>query len=296
MDILDYVARRSELVNRALDVMLPGEDNAPQVLHEAMRYSVLPGGKRIRPVLAMAAAEAVGKTPDSVLPLAAALECVHAYSLIHDDLPAMDNDDLRRGKPTVHKVFGEAIAILAGDALLTLAFELLSSPETVRVYRPERVLVVIGELARAAGSHALVGGQAVDILSEGKQVDLKTVDYIVRAKTGALIRAALVCGAVLAGGNHEQVELLGRYGTDLGIMFQIKDDILDIEGDPAKMGKAACKDESRGKATYPGLLGPERAKEMIRGLVASSLEALRPFGDAARPLALLSRFVAERVH
>ncbi len=296
MDFLKYLSDRGDLVNRALDAMLPREDNRPEVLHRAMRYSLLPGGKRVRPVLAMAAAEAVGNTPESVLPLAVALECIHSYSLIHDDLPAMDNDDLRRGKPTVHKVFGEAIAVLAGDALLTLAFELLSAPGTVRSYRPDRLISVIGELSQAAGSRQLVGGQAVDITSEGRQVDLETVDYIVRTKTGALIKASLVCGAVLAGGEREQVELLGRYGRDLGAMFQIKDDLLDLEGDPVKMGKAVKKDDSRGKATYPRLLGLERSKEMIRELLASSLDALRPLGQRAEPLALLSKFVAERVN
>ncbi len=201
MNLDKYLAERRQLVDIALDDMIPREDNEPVLLHRAMRYSIFAGGKRVRPILAMAAAEAVGAAADSVLPLAVSLECVHTYSLIHDDLPAMDDDDLRRGKPTSHKVFGEAVAILAGDALLTMAFGILGSAEVGRLYRHDRLLAVIGELAYAAGSDNLVAGQVMDMISEGKPIDEKTVDFIVRKKTGALIRASLTCGARLACGD-----------------------------------------------------------------------------------------------
>ena len=211
MDLDTYLATRRGLVDEALDRFLPREDAKPAALHKAMRYSVFAGGKRLRPILAMAAAEAVGGDPGSILPLTVALECVHTYSLIHDDLPAMDDDDLRRGKPTVHKVFDEATAILAGDALLAFAFEVLSSPGMARVHRPERVIAVIGELSAASGSQQLVAGQMSDLLSEGKPVSREDVEYIVWNKTAALIRAAVKCGALLAGGSPEEVSLLSRF-------------------------------------------------------------------------------------
>jgi len=260
-----------------------------------MRYSLFAGGKRIRPILAMAAAEVVGGDETAVLPLAAALECIHTYSLIHDDLPAMDDDDLRRGKPTAHKVFGEAVAILAGDALLTMAFGILSSAETARLYRHDRLLAVIRELAFAAGSTRLVGGQALDIISEDLSVQIETVDAIVRGKTAALIRAALTSGALLADGTREEIEILGRFGEDLGIVFQIKDDLLDLEGDPAILGKAVKKDQQRGKATYPRLIGKQKSREMMRSLVDSALDTLRPLGDRAHVLTQMGKFMGERI-
>jgi geranylgeranyl diphosphate synthase, type II len=291
----NYLAEKRQQVDMALDDMIPQEDNEPVLLHRAMRYSIFAGGKRVRPILAMAAAEAVGAAADSVLPLAVSLECVHTYSLIHDDLPAMDDDDLRRGKPTSHKVFGEAVAILAGDALLTLAFGILGSAEVGRQYRHDRLLAVVGELAYAAGSGNLVAGQVMDMLSEGKPVDEHIVDSIVRKKTGALIRASLTCGARLASGTHEQIEALGKFGECLGMVFQIKDDLLDLEGDPAKLGKAVKKDQQRGKATYPTLLGKEKAREMMRRLVDSGLAAISPLGKAAEPLAYIGEYIGSRV-
>jgi geranylgeranyl diphosphate synthase, type II len=291
-----YLSAKRRLVDKALDDLLPGEDSTPGILHKAMRHSLFAGGKRVRPILAMAAAEAVGAEAVEVLPLAVALECIHTYSLIHDDLPAMDNDDLRRGKPTAHKVFGEAVAILAGDALLTFAFDVLSSSETVRVYRPNHLLAVIAELSRASGSEQLIAGQTLDITSEGKTVDLDTVDFIVRRKTGALIRASLVCGATLAGGSREHVEILRLYGENLGAVFQIKDDLLDMEGDPIRLGKAVRKDQHRGKATYPNLLGKEKATEKMQSLLTSALDAIRPLRERATPLALIARYVGERTN
>lgn len=296
LNLQEYLVERRVLVDKALDEMIPGEDNEPAVLHRAMRYSLFAGGKRIRPILALAAGEVVGEAPEVLLPLAAALECVHTYSLIHDDLPAMDNDDLRRGKPTVHKTFGEAVAILAGDALLTLAFDLLSSVHATRVYRADRLLCAVRELAKAAGSHHLVAGQVVDMLSEGKTVDRETIDYIVRNKTGALIRASLTCGAILGGGSNEEIHLLGRFGEKLGAVFQIRDDLLDLEGDPASLGKNVNKDRQRGKATYPALVGKERAKEMMRCLVDSAIETIHPLRDKVEPLLALGRYVVERTN
>jgi len=289
------MAQRRGLVDKALDEMLPAEDNEPAILHKAMRYSVFAGGKRIRPILAMTAAEIVGGTAESVLPLAVALECVHTYSLVHDDLPAMDDDDFRRGKPTAHKEFGEAVAILAGDALLTLAFGLLSSAEVSRTYRPERLLRVIAELAFAAGSNRLIAGQVLDVTCEGKSVRKETVEAIIRNKTGALIRASLTCGAALAGGSQDEIMILGSYGADLGAVFQIRDDLLDLEGDPEKLGKAVGKDDSRGKATYPNLFGKERAREIMRERIAAALETIRPLGPRAEILTAIGRYVGERV-
>ncbi len=294
LDLKEYLAEKRRLVDTSLDEALPRDDNESAVLHRAMRYSVFAGGKRVRPILAMTAAEVVSGDAESVLPLAVALECIHTYSLIHDDLPAMDDDDFRRGKPTAHKVFGDAIAILAGDGLLTFAFEVLTSPATVRCYRLERLLAVIQELAVAAGSTRLVAGQAMDVLNEGKTVSLETVDSIVKAKTAALIRASLTCGARLAGADESSVQVLGRYGDYLGAVFQIRDDLLDLEGDPGKLGKAVKKDQSRGKATYPTLLGVEATREMMMGLVNSAVDAVEHFGDTAEPLILIARYVGER--
>jgi geranylgeranyl diphosphate synthase, type II len=295
VNLEDYLRPRRQLVEKALDDMLPQEDNAPHVLHNAMRYSVFAGGKRIRPILAMAAAEVVGSDGASVLPLAVSLECIHTYSLVHDDLPAMDDDDLRRGKPTSHKVFGEAVAILAGDALLTFGLGILGSPEVTRRYRAGRLLAVIGELADASGSMNLIAGQVMDITIEGQPIDEATVDCIVRKKTGALIRASLRCGACLAGGTREQIQVLGEFGEYLGAVFQIRDDLLDLEGDPGKLGKAVKKDQSRGKATYPRLVGEGKAKEFMQALLASGLETIRPLGKAAEPLARIAEYVGNRL-
>jgi geranylgeranyl diphosphate synthase type II len=296
VNLEECLSQKRDLIDKALDEMLPQEDNEPVILHQAMRYSLFAGGKRIRPILAMVAADAVNGEPPGVLPLAVALECIHTYSLIHDDLPAMDDDDLRRGKPTAHKVFGEAVAVLAGDALLTFAFGILTSSGVRRIYRPERLLNVIGELAAAAGSENLIAGQVMDIMSEGKTPDAETADYIVQRKTGALIRASLTCGALLAGGNREQIGILTKFGETLGAVFQIKDDLLDLEGDPTKLGKAVKKDQQRGKLTYPVLLGKEKAREMMQGLLDSAMIAIEPMGRKAECLALIAKYIGERMN
>jgi geranylgeranyl diphosphate synthase type II len=295
MDFDAYLAQRRKLVDQALDEFLPPVDVKPKILHQAMRYSLFAGGKRVRPILAMAGGEAVGGVPESLLPLGVSLECIHTYSLIHDDLPAMDDDDLRRGKPAAHKAFGEAVAILAGDALLTFAFGLLTSPRVARMYRSDRLLRAISELAVAAGHEKLVAGQVADITSEGTQPARETVEYIVQNKTGALIRASLTCGAILAGGGHDQIDILGRYGANLGAVFQIRDDLLDLEGDPEKLGKAVHKDDERGKLTFPNLLGRQKTRELMRDLLDSALETIEPLGEKALPLVHLARYIGDRI-
>ncbi len=242
----------------------------------------------------MAAAEAVGGESTDILPLAVALECIHTYSLVHDDLPAMDNDDLRRGKATAHKIFGEAVAILAGDALLTFGLGVLSTPEVSRMYRLDRLVPVIHELSVAAGSTKLIAGQVMDMVFEGKEVTPETVHSIVANKTGSLIRASLVCGAMLAGAYSEEIRMLGGYGELLGAVFQIRDDLLDIEGDPEKMGKAIGKDDKRGKATLPRVIGTEKTIEMMQSMITSALATIEPLGTKAEPLIAVGKYIGKR--
>jgi geranylgeranyl diphosphate synthase type II len=293
MDLKAYLEARRAMVEAALDGVLPPESAPPHSIHRAMRYSVLAPGKRLRPVLVIAGAEAVGGRAADVLDTACALELIHAYSLIHDDLPAMDDDDYRRGRLTSHKVFGEAIAILAGDALLTLAFRLIAG-NAARVASPAIVGTVVAEVADAAGTDGMVGGQVVDIESEGKTVAPETLDYIHLHKTAALIRAALRVGALLAGGRSEQVEAISRAGQVLGLAFQIVDDILDVEGSLAELGKSAGSDERKQKATYPALYGLATSKERARALVEETKHLLIPLGPAADPICALADFVLER--
>ncbi|MGC9030197.1 MAG: polyprenyl synthetase family protein [Desulfomonilaceae bacterium] len=295
MDLDLYLAERKRLVDQALEEMLPGANEGGGRLHEAMRYSLFAGGKRIRPILALEAGEIVGADASGLLPLAVALECIHTYSLIHDDLPAMDDDDTRRGKPTLHRVFGEAVAILVGDALLTFAFDVLSSPHAARTYPAHRLLQAIHELAVAAGFQGLVKGQYLDIVSEGREVNERTVSDIVAGKTGALLRASLVCGALLGGGSSEQIRMLGEFGDHLGIVFQIKDDVLDIEGDPQTLGKAVHKDQEKGKATYPAIMGLDAAKNKMRQHIERALRTLEPFGQRASTLSEICLYIGQRI-
>ena len=279
-DLAAYLAERRALVDAALERVLPAEDTPPATVHRAMRYSVLAGGKRLRPILVIAGAEAVGGAPREVLPTACALELIHTYSLIHDDLPAMDDDDYRRGRLTSHKVFGEAMAILAGDGLLTLAFKLVA--DNAALARDPRVLRdVVTALADAAGTFGMVGGQVVDIESEGKTITPETLEYIHLHKTAALIRAAMRVGALLGGGGPAAVEAIGDAGRDLGLAFQIVDDILDVEGSLEELGKTAGSDARKQKATYPALHG-----------VPASRRA--PLGPPAAPLGALADYVLER--
>ena len=265
----------------------------PQELHTAIHYSVFSGGKRIRPILCIAALEACGGDIATAMPAACALELIHTYSLIHDDLPAMDNDDFRRGKPTCHEVFGEATAILAGDALLTEAFVLLSRAEKIRL-QAERRLAVIQEIAGAAGMAGMVGGQALDMLAETVAPDFAGLEQIHRRKTGALIEAAVKTGAILAGADEKKIQAMSRYGANVGLAFQIADDILNVEGDSGIMGKNTGSDAARGKVTYPALLGLQQAKDMLTQLVEAAVDSITSFDARALPLRVIARYIMER--
>jgi geranylgeranyl diphosphate synthase type II len=293
VDLKAYLDGHRTTVDTALDRVLPPESAPPVTIHRAMRYSVLAPGKRLRPILVIAGAEAVGGRAETVLDTACALELIHAYSLIHDDLPAMDDDDYRRGRLTNHKVFGEAMAILAGDALLTLAFRLVAG-NAARVATPGVVGIVVAEVADAAGTNGMVGGQVVDIESEGKTISPEMLDYIHLHKTAALIRAALRVGAQLAGGRAEQVEAISQAGQALGLAFQIVDDILDVEGSLAELGKSAGSDERKKKVTYPSLHGLPASKQRARELIEETKRLLNPLGPAAAPISALADFVFER--
>ncbi|MFK5926478.1 MAG: polyprenyl synthetase family protein [Desulfuromusa sp.] len=289
-----YLQERNQLIDLALDRYLPRSDTLPTVLHAAMRYSVFAGGKRIRPILMLAACEAVGGEVKKVLPAACAIEMIHCYSLIHDDLPAMDDDDLRRGNPTNHKVYGEATAILAGDGLLTEAFILLSNPDTWGDIPVDCSREVIHLLAKSAGSCGMVGGQVVDMEAEEKPVDLPTLEYIHTHKTGALILAAVEIGALLGGATEAQRGALCRYGKAVGLAFQIADDILDIVADQSQLGKDVGSDQKRGKATYPALLGLDGARQRASELHDLAFSALAIFADSARPLREISSYIINR--
>ena len=289
-DLPAYLARNNERIDQALDGFLPTVTRSGR-LAEAMRYSVMAGGKRLRPNLCLAAAAAVGGNIDVALTAACALEMIHTYSLIHDDLPAMDNDRLRRGRPTCHIAFDEATAILAGDALLTLAFEILAAdtacPAQLRI---EAIRILSG----AAGAAGMVGGQMLDMLSEGRALDRTDLERLQRLKTGALIETSLVCGALLAEGRPDQMESLREYGRLIGLAFQVADDILNVEGDPAVMGKAAGTDLQRSKSCFPGILGLEKSKEFAQNLVERAISALDAFDSGADPLRAIARYVVER--
>lgn len=291
---LKELKRKVNIIEEALSQYLPGEDEYPETIHQSMRYSMLAGGKRLRPVLVLAAAEAVGGDVKKVIPAACAIEMIHTYSLIHDDLPAMDDDNYRRGKPTNHVVYGEAIAILAGDALLTLAFEVLSSLVEEPGIAPQKVLRVIKEISLAAGSRGLIGGQVVDIGSENLDISAETLKYIHIHKTGALFKAALKTGAILSSASEEQITALSRYAHFLGLGFQITDDILDIEGDTEKLGKPVGSDIKKKKATYPSIFGLQEAKQMAREAVAESLMSLEGFDERADFLREMARYLLER--
>ena len=290
----EYLQSRKTLVDQALEFYLPAESTEPSVIFRSARYSVFAGGKRLRPILCIGAAEAVGGPIDAVMPAACALELIHTYSLIHDDLPAMDNDDTRRGKPTSHKIFGEAVAILAGDALLTDAFRIIAGRTPLGVVKPETLLQVIQELALAAGWFGMVGGQVADIESEGKAPEEKTLHFIHTRKTGALITVSLRAGALLGGADAAALDALTEYGRHVGLAFQIADDILNVEGDAKALGKGTGSDRDRGKLTYPALVGMETSKRVAAELVEKALGDLSALDERAEPLRMIARFIVER--
>lgn len=295
MDLKSYLKEQCARVDAALDHFLPKETILPHSLHKSMRYSVFAGGKRVRPILMLAACQAVGGDTERAIPAACAMEMIHTYSLIHDDLPAMDDDDFRRGNPTNHKVFGEAIAILAGDALLTEAFRLISNPAFAAGCDPVARLAVIHEIANCAGSCGMVGGQVVDMESEGKSdIDLPTVQYIHTHKTGALIKASVVAGALLGGADEQKLAAITRYGEAAGLAFQIADDILDIEGTTEEIGKDAGSDVARGKATYPAVMGLAAAKVEAKAMMDEAMRALDVFAGEADPLREIAAYIVKR--
>ncbi len=259
-----------------------------------MNYSLLAGGKRLRPILVIAAAEAIGGSRDVVLPFAVAAEFIHTYTLIHDDLPALDNDNFRRGKPTNHKVFGEAIAILSGDALLTQAFIVMTNGFLMESVPRGNVLKAAHELARAIGSTGVIGGQVVDLESEGKPIDSQTLEYIHIYKTGFFFKACIRVGAILSEANQDQLSALSRFGSHIGLAFQIVDDILDITGDEDLLGKDVGSDQDRNKATYPALFGLEESKRKAEELVEQGIANLGEFDERAEPLREIARFFIQR--
>lgn len=288
----EYFAAQVHAVDRVLDQWVPAEEVDPPSIHRAMRYSLFAGGKRIRPILAIAAARAVSDSPDSVEHAAATLELIHTYSLIHDDLPALDNDDLRRGRPTCHKVFGDAMAILAGDALLTLAFEVLSRLDAIDAGRKIRL---VEELSRAAGTvGGMIGGQVNDIEGEGKRPSALLLESIHRAKTGALLRASVRMGAIYAGASTEELAALSEYGERVGLAFQIVDDVLDLEQSSEALGKTAGKDQAQKKITFPAVYGIERSREMAEQERIAAHGALRSFDHRADRLRQIADFIVLR--
>ena len=294
MDIQQYLEQQREKIDRFLDQVIPDGQGLPKTLYESMRYSLLGGGKRIRPILTVAAAEAVGTQNDEILPFAAALELIHTYSLVHDDLPAMDNDDYRRGRLTNHKVFGDGMAILAGDALLTMAFELCSQPTSSGSTTSGQQVQIIQELAMGSGHGGMVGGQVLDIQAENQDIDLVTLQTIHNFKTGRLIRAAVRIGGIFSGADPSQLECLTGYAEDIGLAFQIADDVLNMTGTREELGKDAGTDAKRGKKTYPTFYGVEGARDLGDQCVKRAIQRLESFDHQADPLRALAEYVMSR--
>lgn len=294
MNLTKYLEERRRLVDRALKQQLSAGGVFPRTIDKAMRYSLFSGGKRIRPILALASGEAVGGSIQRVMPFACALEMIHSYSLVHDDLPAMDDDDLRRGKPTNHVVFGEGMAILAGDGLLTEAFRVMSEGALLPGQDRAATLRAIREIAAGAGAAGMVGGQVADLESERKKPTRALVEYIHTRKTGALIRAAVRAGALVGKATARQFARLDQYGAAIGLAFQVADDILDVEGGTEKTGKRAGRDAELQKVTYPAAVGMANAKHKAQDLLDESLAALSTFGPSAEPLRRIATFIVER--
>jgi len=290
-DLQAYLEDRTELINRALDRFLPKESTKPATIHKAMRYSLFAGGKRLRPALCLAAAAACGGDDEGALPLAAAVECIHTYSLIHDDLPAMDNDDFRRGKPTNHKVFGEGIAVLAGDALLTQAFEIAAQADGWPRYSHQAVVL---EIARASGSLQLIAGQVADLEAEGEKISAADLKYIHERKTSALLCCSVRLGGMSANCTPAQLQALTDFGYNVGLAFQIIDDILDITQTTEQLGKTAGKDTAAQKATYPSIVGMEKSRKIAQQLTQRAFDALKIFKGKATALEALANYLLVR--
>jgi geranylgeranyl diphosphate synthase, type II len=294
VEISRYLEDKRREVDHFLNQVIPAENLEPTTLHEAMRYSVFAGGKRIRPILALAAAEAFGEPPKAAIAVASSLELIHTYSLIHDDLPAMDNDDYRRGKLTNHKVYGEAMAILSGDALLTLAFELCSRADLLQGLHPAQQVHIIYELAVGSGHLGMVGGQVLDIQAERKDIDLDALQTIHVHKTGKLIRAAVRMGALTSSADADQLQHLTGYAEDIGLAFQIADDVLNVTGTREQLGKNAMTDAQRGKKTYPTFYGVEGARRLADQCVERAIGRLAGFDANADPLRELATYITAR--
>lgn len=290
----EYLAKRAAQVDEALAACLKPVPTGAGLLYEAMGYSLLAGGKRIRPSLCLASAELVGGRPEWVMPTACALEMIHTYSLIHDDLPVMDNDDFRRGRPTNHTVYGEAMAILAGDGLLTLAFDLIARNADVPQVGADRTLRVVAEVSAAAGPRGMVAGQVSDMEWEGKQAGAETLEAIHRLKTGAMFRCSLRSGAILCGADQRTLVALDEYASEIGLAFQIQDDILDLTGDERKLGKKPGSDLKHDKSTYPKIYGLERSREMAGTATNRAIASLAHFGEQAWILRDLARYIISR--
>lgn len=280
-----------EELHRIFDI-----DEKPEIIYEAMRYSVFAGGKRLRPVLCLSACELLGEDINKALPVACAIELIHTYSLIHDDLPAMDNDDLRRGKPTNHKIYGEAIAILAGDGLLNLGYELLVRHALEHPEDYKRILKATDEIAKASGCKGIIGGQVVDILSQNTEITYEELKFMHEHKTGALIEASVCSGAYIAGATEEEIHALREYARLIGFAFQIKDDILDVIGDEGKLGKKIGSDKEKGKFTFVNIFGLKKSQEMVVELTQNAVKILDRFGEKAEFLKDLSNYLTERVN
>jgi len=291
MNLRSYLKSRQATIDRALNRYLPNENVKPATIHKAMRYSLFAGGKRLRPILCLAAAEACSGKIEKALPFACAMECIHTYSLVHDDLPSMDNDDFRRGRATCHKVFGDGIAVLAGDALLTIAFEIVSRAKPTSRYEMPTLL---REIAVAAGSQKLIAGQVADLEAEGKQIDRSGLRYIHEHKTAAILTTSVRLGAMSANANPKQLSAITKFGRALGLAFQVIDDILDVTQTSEKLGKSAGKDIAAQKATYPAIIGLEESRVEAKSLTKQAHDVLKVFGGKGDTLHALANYLLER--
>lgn len=294
MDVKNYLENSKLMVEEALDHYLPPEGTFPPQIYRAMRYSIFAGGKRLRPILVVAGSETVGGRGKDTLPVACAIELIHTFSLIHDDLPAMDNDDYRRGKASSHKVFGEALAILTGDALITEAFQLMTNRDLISHLNPNQIIEIVNEVATAAGHSGMIGGQVMDMESEGQKIEPSILEYIHTRKTGALIMVSVRVGAKLGGGNEQEVSLLSDYGEKLGLAFQIRDDISDAREKDGKWGLEAGGGDLKGKkATYPAIFGMKKSKKMLTELIETAVSILKPFDRKADPLREIANYLLD---